>query len=190
MLCKAAGIAWMYSCWAPYWADVAPAVCVPAKLNGGGVPEWNDCFSYDWNMKERNGHNHVLRMTQLAENGGWGVETVAPQKLTMTYIDFIQRNVTLAIHWRGDIRSSTTWWWICDILTFRLLAANTSSWICTLVVVLCGLAQRVIAGWTVATVVRGLWKLSTRWCVGCCHLLLELTIELRLVEANWKWNGV
>lgn len=23
------------------------AVCDPTKLNGGGVAEWNDCFSYD-----------------------------------------------------------------------------------------------------------------------------------------------
>lgn len=45
ILCRAAGMAWMYNCW-PYAWDVAPAVCVP-KLKGGGVPEWNDCFSYD-----------------------------------------------------------------------------------------------------------------------------------------------
>ena len=44
-----AGIAGIYICCAPYaCADVAPAVCVPAKLNGGGVPEWNDCLSYDY----------------------------------------------------------------------------------------------------------------------------------------------
>lgn len=48
MLCKAAGIAWMYNCCAPYAWDVAPPVCVPGKLNGGGVPEWKGCLSYDW----------------------------------------------------------------------------------------------------------------------------------------------
>lgn len=38
----------MYSCCVLYACpDEAPAFCVPAKLNGGGVPEWNDCFSYD-----------------------------------------------------------------------------------------------------------------------------------------------
>lgn len=53
MLCKAAGIAWIYNCW-PYACDVAPVACVPAKLNGGGVPEWNDCFSYDWKINSHN----------------------------------------------------------------------------------------------------------------------------------------
>lgn len=47
MLWSAAGIAWMYNCWPPYAWEVAPADWVPARLNGGGVPEWNDCFSYD-----------------------------------------------------------------------------------------------------------------------------------------------
>lgn len=29
----------------PYVCEVCPVVWFPAKLNGGGVPEWNDCFS-------------------------------------------------------------------------------------------------------------------------------------------------
>lgn len=48
MLWCGAGIAGMYKCPALYaCAELAAPVCVPAKLNGGGVPEWNDCLSYD-----------------------------------------------------------------------------------------------------------------------------------------------
>jgi len=42
--CPAAGI----GKYMPYgWAEVPPAVCVLGMLNGGGVPEWKLCFSYD-----------------------------------------------------------------------------------------------------------------------------------------------
>lgn len=86
-----------------------------------------------------------------------------------TYIDFVQSGVALVtVHGRWDIWSGATWWWIRYILSFRLLSATAL--VRALTVVL-RLAQRIVASWSVATVVRWLRELCSRRCIRGGQLL-------------------
>lgn len=89
----------------------------------------------------------------------------------ITYIDFVKRHMSLAIHWWCYVRSCTSLWRIRYVLRFCLLI-NTR-WISSFCIVLWSLWESIIIGWTITSVIWRFWELPARRCISSWYLLLD-----------------
>lgn len=97
-----------------------------------------------------------------------------------TYVNFVQRNMTLAVHGRGQIGASTGLRLVGHCLRLVLLVDVRR--VAALAVVLCSLREGVVAGRAIAGAVRRLRELSAGGSVGRLYLLLLMISPPRIIQ--------
>lgn len=92
--------------------------------------------------------------------------------MKITHINLVQSYMSLVIHRGCDVWTSSTLWIIRNSLTLRLLVNSCAS-VTSFRIILSSLAQWIVTGrGSITTVVRWLWKLTSRCWICRLHLLL------------------